>query len=225
MILKLKYQLNSILTIIFVSTFLTINAQNTNASFTFKQISETEFKTKFKKNFNATPIQTVDPSILENALQIIDRSYTQQEIELAANELCKSPRCLTKFHGYYPNLDILIFLIQDYHFENAVFIKNNKNFPKKCINRFNGTYGVMSKSGFWFGLERQDNDNYLQVEICQITEKGAWSIIKFDFKEIDINNNEKEPIFWVDKNTIYIATIEFNNTKEEEKFYEIKFNY
>jgi AraC-like DNA-binding protein len=227
MILKPKYQLNSILTVIFFSIFLAVTGQEVSRSFNFNQISETEFKTAFESNFNANPVQTIDSTRLEKAQQIIDKSYTQQEIDLAAKELCKSPRCLTNFYGYYTNLDILVFLIQEYHFENAVFLKDNEGFPKKWINRFNGSYGVMSKSGIWVGLERQDADNYLQIEICQITERGAWTILEFDFKTIDINSDEKEPVFWVNENTIYIATIEFNKTKNEgqKKFYEIEFEY
>ena len=227
MTLKLKYQLNSILTVICLSSFLTVNGQEVSRSFNFNQISETKFKTAFEKNFNAIPHKTIDSSRLEKAQQLIDKTYTQQEIELAANELCKSPRCLTNFHGYYPNLDILVFLIQDYHFENAVFLKDNEGFPKKWINRFNGSYGVMSKNGMWVGLERQDADNYLQIEICQITERGTWSIVEFDFKTVDINHNEKEPIFWVNENTFYLATIEYSNIEKEEqkKFYEIIFEY
>jgi len=225
--MKFDYKLNSILTVICFATFLTVNGQEVNRSFNFNQISETQFKTAFEKNFNAIPVQTIDSSRLERTQQLLDKTYTQQEIELAENELCESPRCLTSFYGYYPNLEILVFQIQDYHFENAVFLKDNENFSNKWLNRFNGSYGVMSKSGLWAGLEREDCDNYLQIEICQITERGTWTIIEFDFKTIDINGEEKEPIFWVDENTIYIATIEFNaiNKEGQKKFYEIKFDY
>jgi hypothetical protein len=227
MTLKLKYQLNSILTVIFLSFFVTVNGQKVSRSFNFNQISETKFKTAFEKNFNAIFYKTIDSSRLEKAQQLIDKTYTQQEIELAANDLCKSPRCLTNFYGYYPNLDILVFLIQDYHFENAVFLKDNEDSPKKWISRFNGSCGVMSKNGMWVGLERQDTDNYLQIEICQITEKGSWSIVEFEFKTLDINHNEKEPIFWGNENTIYLAIIEYSDMEKEKqkKFYEIIFEY
>jgi hypothetical protein len=146
---------------------------------------------------------------------------------LANRELYKSPRCLTKFNGYYPNLDILVFLIQDYHFENAVFIKENKDFIDTNLERFNGSYGVMSKKGLWVGLARNDCDNYLQIEISEVTERGAWSIINFDFKNIDINTSEKEPIIWINDRTIYLATIELNNTSDngQKNFYEIIFDY
>ena len=85
----------------------------------------------------------------------------------------------------------------------------------------------MSKNGLWVGLERQDCDNYLQIEICQITERGAWAIVDFDFKTMDINDEEKEPIFWADENTIYLANIEYNQNEKGElkKFYKIKFDY
>lgn len=224
--LKLKHHFNSLLTFIFLSTFLPVRGQEVSRSFNFNQISETEFRTAFEKNFNAIPVQKIDSSKVEWAQQLIDKTYTQQEIELASNELCESPRCLTSLFGYYPNLDILVFQIQDYHFENAVFLKDNKNFPNKWINRFKGSYGVMSKNGFWVGLERLDCDNYLQVEICQITETGVRTILEFDFKTIDINGDEKEPIFWANANTIYLATREYDKSRKEEqkKFYEIKFD-
>jgi hypothetical protein len=76
-------------------------------------------------------------------------------------------------------------------------------------------------------LERQDTDNYLQIEICQITEKGSWSIVEFEFKTLDINHNEKEPIFWGNENTIYLAIIEYSDMEKEKqkKFYEIIFEY
>ena len=225
--MKFQYKLNSILTVICFLTFLTVNGQDLNRSFNFNQISETQFKTAFEKNFNAIPVQSIDSIRLEKALQLIAKTYTQQEIDLGKNELCESPRCLTSFYGYYPNLDILVFHIQDNHFENAVFLKDNKNFQTKRINRFNGSLGVMSKSGLWVGLERRGSDNYLQIEICQITERGTLSIIEFNFKTVDINHNEKEPIFWVNENTFYLATIEYSNIEKEEqkKFYEIIFEY
>lgn len=224
--LKLKLQFNFILMVICLLTILTVNGQEDSKSFNFNEISENKFRTAIKTNFNAIPIQRIDSSKVKRALRLIDKTYTKQEIELAENELCTSPRCLTSLFGYYPNLDILVFQIQDYHFKNVVFLKDNENFPNKFINRFNGSYGVMSKNGYWVGLERQGSDNYLQVEICQITEKGAWTFLEFNFKAIDINDKEKEPIFWVNANTIYIATIEFDKTKKQtlKKFYEIKFD-
>jgi len=226
MILKQKYQLITTL-IIFLISFSFVNGQERGKQFTFNQISETVFRKAFNDNFNAISVQINDTVRLENALQEIRKTYNQHEIDLASRELCESPRCLTTFKGYYPNLDIIVFFIQDYHFENAVFIKENKDFSDTRLERFNGSYGVMSKKGLWVGLERNDCDNYLQIEICEITNRGTWSIINFDFKTIDINSDEKEPIFWVNENIIYFATIEFSNTANigQKKFYEIKFNY
>ena len=228
MALKQKYRIITTLLIFFylVSSSL-VKGQERGMFLTFNQISETDFRKAFNDNFNATPVQIYDSIRLENALQKIDKTYNQYEIDLASNELCKSPRCLTKFKGYYPNLDIIVFLIQDYHFENAVFIKENKEFLDPWLERINGSYGIMSKKGLWVGLERNDSDNYLQIEICEITNRGTWSIINFDFKKIDINPEEKEPIFWVNENTIYIATIEFSKTENngQKNFYQIKFDY
>ncbi len=201
--------------------------QEKGKHFTFNEISETHYRKAINDNFNAIPIMINDSIRLEKALKKIDKTYNKYEIDFASSELCKSPRCLLTFKGYYPNLDILVFFIQDYHFENAIFIKENKDFLDKRLRRFNGSFGVMSKNGFWVGLERDNCDNYLQIEICKITEVGTWSIINFNFKTIDINSEENKPIFWVNENTIYIAVIELTNTdnSHQKKFYEIKFDY
>jgi hypothetical protein len=225
--LKQNYRLIKTLLILFIISSSVLKGQEVGKYFTFSQISETDFRNALNDNFNATPVQINDSVRIENALQKIDKTYNQSEIDLARSELYASPRSLTNFESYYPNLDILVFFIQDYHFENAVFIKENKDFLDTRLERFNGSYGVMSKNGLWVGLERNDCDNYLQIEICEITKRGTWSIINFDFKTIDINPDEKEPIFWVNANTIYFATIEYSNTAKngQKKFYEIKFDY
>ncbi len=212
--------------VLFISCLVS-NGQERGKLFTFNQISESDYRKGINDNFNAIPVLLNDSIRLENAFRKIDKTYNQYEIDLANSELCETPRCLTTFKGYYPILDIFVFLIQDYHFENAVFIKEDKAFLDTRLERFNGSYGVMSKKGLWVGLERNDCDNFLQIEICEITNRGTWSIINFDFKTIDINFNEKEPIFWVNENTIYLATIEFNDTANsgQKKFYEIKFDY
>ena len=224
---KHKYHFYPILTVLFILTLTTASGQVGSRSFNFNQISETEYRNALHNNFNAIPLRTIDSSRQEKALQLIDKTYSQHEIDLAKSELYESPRCLTSFYGYYPDLDILVFLIQDTHFENAIFLKDSEGFPNKWIDRFNGSYGVMSKSGLWIGLERQDCDNYLQIEICEITNRGTWTILRFDFKTIDINADEKEPILWVNESTIYLATIEYNNMEKmgQKKFYEIKFEY
>ena len=223
MSLTLKYKLKVILVMYLLFNFSLTIGQERGKSFTFKQISEIIFREAFIDNFNAIPIQLNDSIRLEKALQLIDKTYSQYEIDFAESELCESPRCLTTFQGYYKNLDILVFFIQDYHFENAVFIKENKEFIDTKLSRINGSYGVMSKKGLWIGLERNDCDNYLQIEICQILKRGTWPIIKFDFTNIDINPDEKEPIIWVNENTIYIATIEFSDTanRGQKRFYKI----
>lgn len=87
----------------------------------------------------------------------------------------------------------------------------------------------MSKDGYWVGLERGDCDNFLQIEICGYSKKGVWSFLKFDFVGIDINVFDKDEsvssLFWSDKNTIYIATQEYDkNNKQLFKYYSIKFD-
>jgi hypothetical protein len=226
MTVKQNYRFITTLFILFLISSLLVKGQESGKFFSFNQISEMDYRKAINDNFNAIPVQLNDSVRLENALQEIDKTYSQHEIDLAGSELCKSPRCLTSFERYYPNLDILVFFIQDYHFENAVFLKGDKDFLDTRLERINGSFGVMSKKGLWVGLERNDCDNYLQIEICEITKRGTWSIIRFDFKTIDINEDEKEPIFWVNENTIYLATIEFSNTANSglKKYYEIKFD-
>jgi len=223
-----KYNFSMILVVAFLLCNMIVKGQNNGKTFTFNQISETDFRKAFNNNVNAIPVQINDSAKIEKALKKIDKIYNQQEIDLANNELCKSPRCLTEFKGYYPNLGTLVFFIQNYHYENAVFLKDDEDILSiPLVGRFNGSYGIMSKTGLWVGLEREDCDNYLQIEICKITKNGAWSIIKFDFKSIDINEEEKHPIFWVNENTIYLATIEYTNAENrvQVKYYEIKFSY
>lgn len=227
MVLKLKYKLRTALVLILLISTLLAKEQEKGKLFTFKQISEKKFKKEMNDNFNAKSVQLTDSVRLENALQKIDKTYSQDEIDLAHRELCESPRCLTSFKGYFPDLDILVFYIQDLHFEHAVFIKENNNFPYTRIPRYYGSYGVMSKNGRWVGLKRRDCDNYLQIEICAIIGRETSTIVNFNFATIDINTDEKVPIFWVNENTIYLATIEYNNTSKsrQNSYYEIKFDY
>jgi len=227
MTLSSQYYYSAILTIICCLTFSTVKGQEGKRSFSFKPINEEVFRKGLSDNFNAQSVKTIDTLELKKMMELIDKSYDQHEIDLAERELCESPKCLTSFYGYYPDLNIVVFFIQDDHFENAVFIKDTESFIDTRLNRFNGSFGVMSKSGLWVGLESQGSDNYLQIEICQITDRGTWTITGFDLKTININPDEKEPIFWVNDNTIYLATIEYNDSENEgqKTFYEIKFDY
>ncbi len=223
----MKYKHKIFFVLLLLSSCLFLSGQEKEKYFIFNKISETDYRKAIHENFNAVLLPLNDSIRLEKALNKIDKTYSQSEIDLASSELCESPRCLLTFGGYCPNLDILVFYIQDYHSKNAIFIKENKETIGTKLERFKGSYGVMSKKGLWVGLERNDCDNYLQIEICKITKRGTWSIINFNFQTMDINLDEKEPIFWVNKNTIYIATVEFSNENniEQENFYKIKFEY
>ncbi|MCB9022410.1 MAG: hypothetical protein H6548_09840, partial [Chitinophagales bacterium] len=93
------------------------------------------------------------------------------------------------------------------------------------FDRFYGTFGAMSKNGFWVGLKREGSDNYLQAEICKVSDTGTSSILQFKFSLTDINEAENEPIFWVNENSFYLAVIDSNNSeKKDQQFYEISFN-
>ncbi len=91
--------------------------------------------------------------------------------------------------------------------------------------RFRGEYGVMSKDGLWVGLERQDADNYIQIEICKSSKHGVWSLFRFDFISVDIDEKEKIPMFWANENTIYITVKEHNepNNMDLPQYYAITF--
>lgn len=155
----------------------------------------------------------------------IGKTYNDSERELAKHELCNSPKCLTSFKAYYPTLDLYVFNILDYHYSKASFVFASTNEMASGYRRFSGDYGVMSKDGLWVGLERQDADNYLQIEICKSSKHGVWTLFAFDFTEIDINEQEQTAMFWADKNTIYIATQEYDqhNDKDLNQYYAIKF--
>ncbi len=217
----------TLLVFLLILSYVLIKGQERSKSFLFNQISKDVFEEGFIDNYNAIPIQLIDSKRIEKALQIIDKTYSQHERDFAESELCKSVRCLVSFQGYYKTLGVLAFFIRDYHYNNVVFIKEDADYLVKRLDRFNGSFGVMSKGGFWVGLDRFDCDNYLQIEICEITKNGASSIIRFDFKTIDINESIEEPIFWANKNTIYIAVIEFSNIENsgQPKYYEIKFDH
>lgn len=203
------------------------NAQKENKLFTFKLISKVEFKNALKRNYNATFITKLkDSTKLEKAFQSISKTYNKSEKELANDELCSSPRCLTSFKAYFPSLDLYLFYISDYHYEKACFVFASTNKMASGNQRFRGSLGVMSKDGLWVGLEREDCDNVLKIEICKTSKNGVWSFLKYDFKVIDINEEEKTPIFWADKNKIYFATRRYDrqNSKALVEYYSLVLN-
>jgi hypothetical protein len=194
--------------------------------FTFTPITEVEFRNALINNYNAPFVTKItDTTKLEKAFKSIEKTYNDSEKELAGHELCKSPRCLTSFKAYFPTLDLYLFNILDYNYVKASFVFASTNEMASGYHRFRGDYGVMSKDGLWVGLERQDCDNFLQIEICKSSKNGIWKLFTFDFTSVDINEQEKTPMFWADKNTIYIATQEYDqhNDKELSKYYAIKF--
>ena len=201
--------------------------QERSRFFSFTPITEVEYRNGFKNNYNATlETKIIDTAKLEKAFKSIEKTYSLSEKELAKRELCISPRCLTFYKGSYPSLDLNLFYIFDLHYPKACFVFGSTNEMASANRRFRGDFGVMSKNGIWVGLERQDCDNFLQIEICKSSKIGVWSIFKFDFANIDINQDEKFPMFWASKNTIYIATKDFDpkNGQRLLKYYAIKFD-
>jgi len=203
-----------------------VKAQENNSFFTFNPISESEFRTALKNNYNAPFVTEIaDSTKLEKAFDAIAEIYNEEEKELAENELLSSPRDLTSFEAYYPMFDLYLFYIQDYHYQKACFVfASTSKLASSRHKRLRGSYGVMSKDGLWVGLERGDCDNFLQIEICKSSKYGVWSLFKFDFAGIDIRE-DIPALFWADKNTIYIATCEYRNSKQLFKYYSIKFDY
>jgi hypothetical protein len=236
LILRFQIALTFIATLLLTSCNNLTNAQTLKADsikpqdnrrfFTFTPITELEFRNTLKNNYNAAFINEIeDTTKLEKAFEAIAKTYNDSEKELAEHELCKSPRCLTSFKAYYPTLDLYLFHILDYHYAKASFVFASTNEIASGYRRFRGDYGVMSKDGLWVGLERQDADNYLQIEICKSSKRCVWSLFTFDFTDIDINEKEKTAMFWADKNTIYIAVKEYDqrNDKDLSQYYAIKF--
>lgn len=231
--LRFQIALTFIATLLLTSWSNSTNAQTLKPDslksrrfFTFTPITEVEFRNALKNSYNAPFVTKIaDTTQLEKALVTIDKTYNDSERELAKHELCNSPRCLTSFKAYYPTLGLYLFYILDYHYSKASFVFASTNEMASGYRRFRGDYGVMSKDGLWVGLERQDADNYLQIEICKSSKRGVWSLFKFDFTDIDLNENEKTALFWADKNTIYIATREYDqhNDKDLSLYYAIKF--
>ena len=202
------------------------NSLKSKRFFTFTPITEIEFRNALENNYNAPLITKIgDTTQIEKALVSIDKTYNDSEKELAKHELCNSPKCLTSFKAYYPTLDLYLFNILDYHYSKASFVFASTSEMASGYRRFRGDYGVMSKDGLWVGLERQDADNYLQIEICKSSKRGVWTLFAFDFTDIDINEKEQTPMFWAGKNTIYIATREYDqhNDKDLYQYYAIEF--
>ncbi len=199
-------------------------AQINNDLFTIKPITKEEYQNGYKNNFNAGFVIDIQDSLLiEKAFNSISKTYTKDEILLASRELV-TPRELTSFESYYPSLNTYLFFIQDYHYEKACFVSALTN---KVLSsyRFLGAFGVMSKDGKWIGLARGDCDNYLQLEICEITDEYATSIFRFDYKHVDIHYNSKEdipPMFWAYKNRVYISIREHGKTHVT--YYSLEFN-
>ncbi len=203
-----------------------LKSKDNSGIFTFIPITEVEFRNALKKNYNASLVtEFKDTAKLEKAFKSIEKTYNDSEIELAKNELCNSPRCLTNFVAYYPTLDLYLFNILDNHYAKACFVNASTNEMASGYHRFRGSYGVMSKDGLWVGLERQGSDNFLQIQICKSSKSDIWSLFTFDFTNIDINENEKTAMFWANKNTIYISAKEYDqqNDKNLSKYYSIKF--
>jgi len=219
--------------VVIVILFSNINIQPAKAQrnrrfFIFNPITKVEFRNALKNNYNAPFVTKIsDSTKLEKAFESIEKTYNKNEKELAESELCNSPRCLTSFEAYYPTLDLYLFYILDYHYEKASFVFASTNKMASGYQRFRGSYGVMSKDGLWVGLERNDCDNFLQMEICKSSKNGVRTLFRFDFTNIDINLDEKTAIFWADKNTIYIATTEYDKQNDNalSKYYTIKFEY
>ena len=221
--------------IVFILFLLTnlqyVKGQTNEKHFSFKPISEAEYINAYKTNYDAQLVTSVLDAKLDDAFKAIEKTYDANENQLASDELCDSPRCLTSFEAFYPNLNLYLFHILDYHYEKAVFVFSDTNEMASNYARFRGSYGAMSKDGLWVGLQRDGSDNCLQMEICKSYEHGIWSLFKFDFAGTDINFDYQVKnipvIYWANKNTIYISAQEYDqeNKRELLKYYSIRFEY
>lgn len=195
---------------------------------TRKAVSQAEFRSALEQNINASFVTAITDSVqIEKALMTIDKFYTEDEKELAKQELCKSPRCLTTFKACYPDLDLLLFNIVDNHFVKAAFVKASTGEMAQKYERFNGDFGVLSKNGYWVGLKREDSDNHLKLELCQLVDDRFWSYVSAEYTDIDISEKETQPIFWADDNAIFIATREVGKSMptDDAVYYVIRFTY
>lgn len=195
---------------------------------TRKAVSQAEFRSALDQNINAPFVTAITDSVqIEKALMTIDKFYTEDEKELAKQELCKSPRCLTTFKACYPDLDLLLFNIADNHFVKAAFVKASTSEMTQKYERFNGDFGVLSKNGYWVGLKREDSDNHLKLELCKLVDDRFWSYVSAEYTDIDISEKETQPIFWADDNAIFIATREVGKSMptDDAVYYVIRFTY
>ena len=189
-------------------------------------VSQTEFRSALNQNINAPFVTAITDSVqIEKALMTIDKFYTEDEKELAKQELCKSPGCLTTFKAYYPDLDLLLFYIADNHFVKAAFVKASTSEMAQKEERFNGDFGVLSKNGYWVGLKREDSDNYLKLELCRLVDGRFRSYVSAEYTDIDISEKETQPIFWGDDNTVYVAAHEVGKSMpaDDAVYYVIRF--
>ena len=201
-----------------------LQSQNSIEYFNFNPITKSKFKKAYKNQTNAEFVESIKDSIkLKMAFSQIDSTYNSDEIFLAEQELIK-PNQLTTFKLYYPKQEIFLFYIQDYHYEKACFVISN---PIYSYARFYGSYGVMSKDGYWIGFKRDNCDNYLQLQICKITNEAIFPIHKFDFVRVDLNTeeikNEIPNVFWANGNKVYLRTFKYEEMNEIEQYYEIDF--
>lgn len=206
-----------------------VKGQANNRFFCFTPISESEFQTAFKSNHNAPFVTEIDDSLKQEAFNAIAKTYNEWEKELAGYELV-TPRELTSFEAFYPDLDLCLFKILDLHYEKACFVFASTNKMASGDRRFYGSYGVMSKDGLWAGLARGDCDNYIQLEICKSWEDWVIPLFKFDFTGIDIDKpdcGQNIPeLFWADKNTLYVSASDYEmNGVRRNQYYSIKFGY
>jgi hypothetical protein len=204
----------------------TIKNVSGNWNITLNSISPEEFKAAELLHDNEPYVTTVDDSVkLEMALSKIDKTYTDSEKELAREELCNSPRCLTIFKAYYPGQNLYLFNIKENHTAKATFVRSGTNEIVSGNERAYGDFGVLSKTGYWVGLKREDSDNYLKLEVSRFIDARLSLQFSVDFTSIDINENEKMPVFWSGSNTIYVSAEEPGEAGPSEKpvYYVIKF--
>jgi hypothetical protein len=200
-----------------------------NPTISFKPISKAEFENTKLDNYNANYVSKLDSTDIKKGLKAIEPYYTENEKELALSELT-TPRYLTNFFAFYPNLEIYCYLIYDNHFAKACFINEKKQLLTPNY-RFFGTFGAMSKDGKWFGFKREGSDNIIDIESIKITQNGVKGIMKLTFPAFDVYENRqgKTEIFWAKENTIFMLVetknVTINNSKTNQKYYMLSFTY